>query len=120
MECCSGGDLFGAIEHCFDSFGGITIEFIQGMMAQAMKGILYIHTEFRECHNDIKPENVLLDRKPSAITDIPRAMIADFGCVSGDGSGATGDPRYNAPELWKGGVVSFASDVWALGVMLYE
>lgn len=120
MEFCGGGDLFGALEYCGDQYGGVTYNLIAGVMQQVMRGVFYIHTEFKQCHNDIKPENVLLERKPTSLNDIPRCMVADFGCAAGDGSGADGDPRYNAPELWKGGCVTYASDVWALGVMLFE
>lgn len=120
MECCAGGDLFKGYSHCIEAFGGMTYNFIAGAMHQVMAGVSYLHAEFKECHNDIKPENVLLDRKPAHPSDIPRCMVADFGCASLNGSGANGDPRYNAPELWFQGHVSYASDVWALGIMLYE
>lgn len=120
MECCSGGDLFGAVKYCKESFGNVSMEFIRQGMRQVMEGVQYLHSQFKECHNDIKPENVLLDRHPADITDVPRFMVGDFGCASGVGSGTNGDPRYNAPELWLQAPVSFASDVWALGVMIYE
>merc|ERR1740138_283994 len=96
------------------------MSFVKGALQQVMTGVQYIHSEFKECHNDIKPENVLLDRKPRDVNDVPRFMIADFGCASGFGAAANGDPRYNAPELWMGQSVSYKSDVWALGVMSYE
>ena len=44
--------------------------------------VKYIHDEFKCSHNDIKPENILLARKPASPEDVPRAMIADFGCMT--------------------------------------
>jgi serine/threonine protein kinase/tetratricopeptide (TPR) repeat protein len=71
-------------------------------------------------HRDLKPANVILspgkDGKPSAV-------ITDFGlAVNQDGNtdliGVT--PSYMAPELKQNGQTSVASDVYALGVILYE
>jgi len=47
-------------------------------------------------------------------------MVADFGCARAAGGDAHGDPRYNSPQLWCGKEVSFKTDVWALGMMMYE
>lgn len=120
MEFCTGGDLLGAMDHCFTSFGAMTFNFIAGVMQQVIRGVKYIHVEYLGNHNDIKPENVLLESKPHDLRDVPRCMIADFGCASDDGTGVAGDPRYNAPELWHKECVTYASDVWSIGVMLFE
>jgi serine/threonine protein kinase/tetratricopeptide (TPR) repeat protein len=70
-------------------------------------------------HRDLKSSNVILCRGES---NQLRAVITDFG-LSGEGSQAGdlgGTPRYIAPELWKGEKASKASDIYALGVILYE
>ncbi len=72
-------------------------------------------------HRDLKPENVLVGSED-------RPTILDFG-LSRAGSlagGLTidgmilGTPAYLAPEQIRGGHVSAATDLYALGVMLYE
>jgi tetratricopeptide (TPR) repeat protein len=71
-------------------------------------------------HRDLKSANVILCR--SAEGNL-RVVITDFGLsgatVTGSGELA-GTPRYMAPELWRGEPASNASDIYALGVILYE
>jgi tetratricopeptide (TPR) repeat protein len=79
-------------------------------------------------HGDLKSNNVILTKEA---TGGLRAVITDFGLASrtirGGGpanrsaSGVSGGtPDYMAPELWKGGKASAASDIYALGVICYE
>jgi len=121
FEHASGGDLSAVSRNCQKTFGHIPTIFAASCTQQTMSGVLYIHRTFKEVHNDLKPENVLLVRHPRSPTDLPRCMVADFGCASSGGGKATGDPRYQAPEIWVNGSCARRSgDVWALGVMLYE
>ncbi len=73
-------------------------------------------------HRDIKPRNVLL-----AGADTPTPKLADFGLARRPDSiaasrGLAGTPHYMAPEQARadGLRVGPASDVWALGVVLFE
>jgi eukaryotic-like serine/threonine-protein kinase len=71
-------------------------------------------------HRDLKTSNVILSRKDDGAV---RAVITDFGLASEarlENGLEGGTPRYMAPELWHDQKPSKASDVYALGVILYE
>ncbi|MGZ5458770.1 MAG: protein kinase domain-containing protein [Thermoanaerobaculia bacterium] len=71
-------------------------------------------------HKDLKTANVVLAKTPDGKA---RAVITDFGIAgepAADGGDLAGTPRYMAPELWRGAAASKVSDVYALGVILYE
>jgi tetratricopeptide (TPR) repeat protein len=71
-------------------------------------------------HRDLKAANVILNRRED---DSLHAAITDFGLATDtrlDSALDGGTPCYMAPELWRGEKASRASDVYALGVILYE
>ena len=70
-------------------------------------------------HRDLKSANIILCSDSHGER---RAVITDFG-LAGDPStwdGFAGTPDYMAPELWRGEPASRASDIYALGVIMYE
>jgi eukaryotic-like serine/threonine-protein kinase len=78
----------------------------------------YAHREQGIVHRDIKPANIMVVKG----TEV---KIADFGAAFLKRSqalqtAAMGSPYYMAPEQIKGGEVTFHSDMYSLGVVLYE
>jgi len=68
-------------------------------------------------HRDLKPSNVMIDGEG-------RARITDFGLAVRAADGAAGDvagtPAYMAPEQFEGREATTQSDLYSLGLILYE
>ncbi|KAG5376616.1 hypothetical protein IGI04_041212 [Brassica rapa subsp. trilocularis] len=116
LEYCVGGDLRTLLQQDTklpeDSVYGLAYDLVIALLFLHSKGITYC---------DLKPSNILLDENG-------HIKLCDFGLArklddisKSPSTGKRGTPYYMAPELYEdGGVHSFASDLWALGCVLYE
>jgi serine/threonine protein kinase len=75
-------------------------------------------------HGDLKPANIMVTSEGTAkIMDFGvarRGNLAASGSSDGMSAGLIGTPRYMSPEQARGAPATPASDVFALGLMLYE
>jgi serine/threonine protein kinase/Flp pilus assembly protein TadD len=89
----------------------ISRQICSGLQAAHRKGII---------HRDLKPHNIMIDGKGTV-------FIMDFGLaksIEGDGISlpdmVVGTPEYISPEQARGEKVDNRSDIYSLGVMMYE
>ncbi len=113
MECVDGEDLASLLRRIGrlprDKAVQIARQLCAGLAAAHDQGVL---------HRDLKPANVMIDGRG-------RAKIADFGLAAlaeeiGAAEVGAGTPAYMAPEQLAGKGVSVKSDVYSLGLVLYE
>jgi hypothetical protein len=99
------------------------------IVRQAALGLTALHAQ-SVWHGDMKPENILLESAASAAGDKPvrvRARVSDAGLThliestaTVGGNMAVGSPAYLSPEQCRGVKVDGRSDVYSLGLVLYE
>jgi serine/threonine protein kinase/lipoprotein NlpI len=91
------------------------------LFLQVLEAVQYAH-EHRVIHRDLKPSNIL-------VTEAGQVRLLDFGVaklLEHPGTeltqvyGRALTPEYASPELARGDTVQAASDIYALGVVLYE
>lgn len=114
MEYVSGGNLQDLLKK-----GRLPIEHAKRIALELCDALIRSH-HLNIIHRDIKPENILMtkDGKPK---------LADFGVARlNEGSRMTrtgtqvGTPYYMSPEAWEGKQLDAQTDIWSLGVMLFE
>ncbi len=87
--------------------------------AQVASGLQHAHDQGL-VHRDIKPANLLIDKQQKVwITDFGLAKMYDYALSLSRTGEAIGTPRYMAPEQLRG-VCDPRSDVYSLGITLYE
>ena len=109
----------GSLAHRLRDAGPLELTETVMLAAQIARGLDALHDR-GILHRDIKPSNVLLDVDgTAALSDFGLAWTADSTRVTEDGK-VLGTPHYLAPEVIEGADATRASDIYALGCVLYE
>jgi len=97
----------------------ITIPEIIDFAKQICRGLRYAHSH-NIIHRDIKPQNVLLDKNKNIhISDFGIAKISESIDITMTGS-AVGTPEYMSPEQAQGKKLDAQTDIYSLGILMYE
>jgi eukaryotic-like serine/threonine-protein kinase len=109
----------GSLADKVQKHGNVDMPLVAAAAAQVACGLDYAHRR-GIVHRDVKPDNVLFDEDGNAIiTDFGIATARFHGRLTASGR-AMGTPHYMSPEQAMGKLIDGRSDVYAMGIMLYE
>ena len=122
MQLVDGGTLKNRTDHLRSQRRVMDVTEATRIYSQLASALNYAH-EAGIIHRDIKPVNVLMDRSG-------RPILSDFGIAKAMAGGnneqltrpgaGVGTPEYMSPEQCHGKSVDARTDIYALGVMLFE
>ena len=99
--------------------GLLPVDQVLDIAAQVAQGLAYAH-EHDIVHRDVKPSNIMVVRDGHAkLTDFGIARMASSAVHTQTGM-VLGSPKYMSPEQVLGKALDQRSDIFSLGVMLYE
>ncbi|MDB4981217.1 MAG: serine/threonine protein kinase, partial [Myxococcales bacterium] len=114
------------LRQLLDQCGGRLLPEIAVVIGARLAGALGAAHARGIVHRDVKPDNVMIDlgleKKAGArvlLTDFGIARLTEDDTMTATGS-ILGSPAYMSPEQAKSGTISPASDVFSLGVTLYQ
>jgi serine/threonine-protein kinase len=115
MEYVQGIDLYDLLEKC----GRLPYDVAAILAMQVARALDYVH--YRGIvHRDIKPANIMIARTGGVkVMDFGIARDTSFGDLTEAGTGI-GTPAYMSPEQVLGDKLDARSDIFSLGVVLYQ
>ena len=100
--------------------GRLPLSEVRRIMIQLGEALGYAHARGM-IHRDIKPSNVLIDEQGNCLlSDFGLARMADASAKLTTSGAIMGTPAYMSPEQGAGSKVDHRSDIYSLGIVLYE
>lgn len=114
-----GDTLVDVLEDCREKQATLPHERIKEIISDLADALDYAHARGM-VHRDVKPANILFDDNNRAVlTDFGIARLAENSGLTAEGT-IIGTPAYMSPEQATGGDTDFRSDLYALGIILFE
>ncbi|PJF26013.1 MAG: hypothetical protein CUN53_09865, partial [Phototrophicales bacterium] len=102
------------------AYGALPLDRLLRVVEQIAPALDFAHSK-GVLHRDLKPSNVLLDDQGDAyLTDFGIARIMGETGSTVTTQGVVGTPSYMSPEQAQGGQLDGRSDIYSLGVMVFE
>ncbi len=106
-----------SLRKVMDAQGALAVDTAVAIAHEIASALAHVHA-LGFVHRDVKPANILLSRRGDV-------KLTDFGIARDtnephDGLGVVGTPSYMSPEQVLGDRVDFRSDLFSLGILLYE
>ena len=115
-EYARGGDLHGKIKRYTKKRKSMPEDMVWSYLAQMCHGLYSLH-RVNVLHRDLKPKNIF-------ITEHNAIRLGDLGCAkimkAGMARTQIGTPYYMSPEIWQHHSYNSASDMWAVGCIIFE
>ncbi|MDQ7025509.1 MAG: serine/threonine-protein kinase [Anaerolineae bacterium] len=119
MPYLSGKTLDAILNECRIEGATLPHDRIHQITSDIASALDYAH-ENGMVHRDVKPANIIFDDHSRAIlTDFGIARLAQHSSITQEGM-IVGTPNYMSPEQALGEVIDGRSDIYALGIILYE
>ena len=99
-----------------------SLEEVRSIVDQAAKGLLAFHRQ-EMIHQDLRPANIMIDKTGSVkIIDLGAVRVAGITEINTftDEGDILGTMTYSAPEYFLGEVGTYRSDLFSLGVVVYQ
>lgn len=129
MEYVDGDSLGAYIGQLYRNNQIIRLDETLDLLAQVADGLDYAHRQ-GVIHRDIKPDNILIKVQPDPVNEgqsVLRAMVTDFGLAKLREGGVQtvtgtlmGTLAYMSPEQCVGEDLDGRSDIYSLGIVLYQ
>jgi hypothetical protein len=127
MELVEGLSLGEYISYLKDNNRKMEKELVIKIILQIVSGLRYMHKKANVIFRDLNPNNIMLDYSYNV-------KLIDFGLTVEEGKTKKvstilnqsvqfvfeGSVMYSSPEVMKNEIISYESDIWALGCIIYE
>ena len=119
MEYCAKGSL----RKQLDKSNNLPLKYKIFLIRSICSGLSYVHSK-GIVHGDLKCDNILLSDEKKVKIDghlFPIPKLADFGLGQfGNNTIVGGTPGFIAPEILEGSGLNFKTDIFALGMLMFE